>query len=146
MPERACRFESGPRHQTKKTSLRWLAKLTGRLGSDLGSTPSWSTINGLDMVLPTGTTGSIPVRSTNRKCYSKPELNLVKGIRPKNLSRGRRTKSHVVACERVAERICAGDVIGSLTWLRTRVLRVRVPPRAPSFAGLSCWKIIRSNA
>ena len=85
MPERACRFESGPRHQPKKTSLRWLAKLMGRLGSDLGSTPSWSTIKGPDMVLPTGTAGSIPVRST-KKSYSKPELNLVKGIRPENLS------------------------------------------------------------
>ena len=28
---------------------------------------------------------------------------------------------------------CASDVIGSLTWLRTRVLRVRVPPRVPLF-------------
>ena len=44
------------------------------------------------MVLPTGTAGSIPVRSTKLEIesYSKPELNLVKGIRPENLSRGRR--------------------------------------------------------
>lgn len=75
-------------------------------------------INELDMVLPTGTTGSIPVRSTKIKIesYSKPELNLVKGIRPKKpfirapneVARSSLRKSNSNA-------FCASDVIGSLT-------------------------------